>query len=101
MRAVLLLFFFMTLLVPSVDATLIVNKYTNDFTLSSPNNEQLKVCACGLKTDTLIVVNVGNFYANYDVEILSDVDWASVTEPSFPPLQLTSVFAKLLANVVG
>ena len=65
---VLLVVLFIISLAPAVDATLVVNKYTNDFTLSSPNNEQLKVCSCGLKTDTLIIENVGNFYANYKVD---------------------------------
>lgn len=74
--------------VPAADATLVVNKYTNDFTLESPNNEQLKVCACGLKTDTLIIENVGSFYANYNVEIISPVsDWMTIPETTFslPP----------------
>ncbi len=73
---------------PVAEAALVVNKYTNDFTLSSPNNEQLKVCSCSTKTDLLIIENVGNFDANYHLEILSPKkDWMTLSQEDFtlPP----------------
>ena len=69
---------------PLVSAVLVTNKYTNDFTLSSPNNEQLKACSCETKTDTIVVDNVGNFPANFRVEILSPVNgWMTLSETEF------------------
>ncbi len=62
----------LVLTVMSVSAELVVNKYTNDFTLSSPYNEQLKLCACETKVDTLIVENVGSFDTHYTAYIESN-----------------------------
>ncbi|MBR9702502.1 hypothetical protein GOV10_00565, partial [Candidatus Woesearchaeota archaeon] len=71
-------------IVMPAEATMVVNKYTNDFTLSSPNNEQLKACSCEMKTDLLIIENVGNFPANYVMEIISPVaEWMTLSEEEF------------------
>ncbi|MDD9953264.1 MAG: hypothetical protein OXR66_02930 [Candidatus Woesearchaeota archaeon] len=53
----------------SASAELVVNKYTNDFVLSTPTNEQIKMCSCEARTDTLIVENTGNFHASFDLTL--------------------------------
>ena len=57
------------LLAGSVSAELIVNKYTNDFTASSPYNEQIKICSCESRTDRVIIENTGNFYADFNIKV--------------------------------
>jgi hypothetical protein len=70
-RNILTILFVFLLLSSFASAELIVNKYTNDFTAESPNNEQLKLCSCETKVDRIIVQNVGNFYADFHVSINS------------------------------
>lgn len=53
----------------SAHAELVINKYTNDFAISSPYNEQLKLCSCQTQVDRIIVENTGNFYADFHVEV--------------------------------
>ena len=64
--------FIILLLAGSVQAELVINKYTNDFTASSPYNEQLKLCSCETKVDRVIVENTGNFYADFTLDINSN-----------------------------
>src|SRR3989344_1658757 len=71
MNKILPLIFVFLILSSFASAELIVNKYTNDFTAESPNNEQLKLCSCETKVDRIIVQNVGNFYADFYVSINS------------------------------
>ena len=66
-----------------VSAELIINKYTNDFSLSSPNNEQLKLCSCETKVDRLVVENVGSFYGDFHVAVESHYPGIRVAEPDF------------------
>jgi hypothetical protein len=70
-RNIIAIIFTFLLLSSFASAELIVNKYTNDFTAESPNNEQLKLCSCETKVDRIIVQNVGNFYADFHVSINS------------------------------
>ena len=78
--AVLLL----TLCAMPAQAALVVNKYTNDFTASSPYNEQLKVCSCETKVDTVIVENNGDFIADFTVQVYSSYpNRIRIAEPSF------------------
>jgi hypothetical protein len=63
-------FFLILLLIPTLaSAEIIINKYTNDFTATSPTNEQLKLCACETKVDKIIVENIGTFYGDFHVEV--------------------------------
>ena len=67
-----LLLVLLLVLTPAVSAELIINKYTNDFAASSPYNEQLKLCGCETKVDTIIVENTGTFHTNFRVDVKSD-----------------------------
>ncbi len=60
------------LLVPMASAELIINKHTNDFVLSSPNNEQLKLCACETRVDTIIIENIGEFASSFNLWVESE-----------------------------
>jgi|GEM_PF-7113037 len=55
-----------------VSAELVINKYTNEFAASSPYNEQLKLCQCETKVDRVIIENVGQFEANFRVDVRTD-----------------------------
>ncbi|MBR9700350.1 hypothetical protein GOV11_00615, partial [Candidatus Woesearchaeota archaeon] len=72
MKNLIAFVFVFLLLVAGANAELVVNKYTNDFVLSSANNEQLKLCACETKVDTIIVENTGIFHGSFSVQIMSD-----------------------------
>lgn len=76
--------FMIMLVMPFAQAGLVVNKYTNDFTLESPYNEQIKTCACESKSDLLLIKNNGNFQDNYFVEVISPVaEWITIPETEF------------------
>jgi hypothetical protein len=65
-------------------ADLVINKYTNDFAVNSPNNEQLKLCACEAKVDRIVIENTGNFFADFHVGIESNYPRAiQVPNPDF------------------
>jgi hypothetical protein len=57
------------ILAAGASGQLIVNTYTNDFTLSSPANEQIKMCSCQAKADTLRIENTGQFAGTYELRV--------------------------------
>jgi hypothetical protein len=69
MNRTFLAFLIALLIISPVSAELIVNRYTNDFTASSPTNEQIKICSCEARVDRIIVENTGNFYADFNVRV--------------------------------
>lgn len=69
---ILTLILSLLILSTAVSAELVINKYTNDFVASSPNNEQLKLCSCETKVDKIIVENIGTFYGDFHVDVRGD-----------------------------
>lgn len=63
-------------------AELIVNKYTNDFSIESPANEQVKMCSCETKIDTIVVDNVGQFGADFEVRVETNYPGSIKVSPS-------------------
>ncbi len=59
------------LLASSAQAELVINKYTNDFTLASPDNQQIKLCSCQTRVDKLVVENTGSFESSYAIAVQS------------------------------
>ncbi len=81
---IILTILLLTLCAMPSEAALVVNKYTNDFTASSPYNEQLKLCTCETKVDTVIVQNNGDFIADFDVQVFSSYpNKIRIAEPTF------------------
>ncbi len=81
---IILTIFLLTLCAMPTEAALVVNKYTNDFTASSPYNEQLKLCTCETKVDTVIVENNGDFIADFTVQVYSSYpNKIRIAEPTF------------------
>lgn len=84
----ILLGLMLLLLLGNAQAALIVNKYTNDFSVSSPYATEMKACACENRADSILVENTGNFHTTYRVEILAEQpEWyeASATEFTLAP----------------
>ncbi|MBN1645877.1 hypothetical protein JW868_02440 [Candidatus Woesearchaeota archaeon] len=64
-------------------AEFIVNKYTNEFAVTSPVQD-VKACACGVGQDTIDVTNHGNIGAIFQVDIETPYpDWMEVAESNF------------------
>ncbi len=64
-------------------ATLQVNKFTNDFSVTSPYDGQFKACSCETRADRLLVTNTGNFRTSYDVDVIADQPWYKVDTQTF------------------
>lgn len=80
----LLLIVMLAALAAPASATLIVNKYTNEFSASSPYNEQLKLCSCETKADRIVVENTGDFIADFTVRAQSAYpNSIRMAEPTF------------------
>jgi hypothetical protein len=72
----LMLLIILVLASTAVQATMVVNKFTNDFSVSSPYTDQVKICSCESRAETFTVENTGNFHATYHVDVLSEeADW--------------------------
>ncbi len=74
--------------VNAVSAELVVNRYSNDFAVSSPYADTVKACACENRADLITITNTGNFYTSYRVSVLSEQpEWyhASVEEITLAP----------------
>lgn len=74
MKYLTLLLLFILLAAP-IQADLIVNKYTNDFALTSPYTQDLKACSCETRSDEYTVKNTGNFISSYDVQVYSNTNF--------------------------
>ncbi len=73
------------LLASPVQAALIVNKVTDEFSLESPYPlVNVKACQCSMRTDILEVKNIGDFEALFTVEIYSPIrDLITVSDNTF------------------
>jgi len=71
------------LAVSAVSATMIVNKYTNDFSVESPYSNTVKACSCESRADPFTVTNTGSFVTTYSVDVLADQPWYRVSTDSF------------------
>jgi PKD repeat protein len=71
------------LVAASAHAELVINKYSNDFTASTPDNEQLKVCGCENRVDKILVENTGHFAASFHVATASSYGTIRVSEEDF------------------
>ncbi len=59
------------LIAPLASAELVINTHSVGFSASSPYNEQLKLCSCETKTDSITVENTGSFPGEFTVEVRS------------------------------
>lgn len=75
MKLIAFLLLIALLTVSAVSAELVVNTYTNDFTVSSPFIDQMKACSCESRADRFTVTNTGNFPATYDVSVAAEQPW--------------------------
>jgi len=75
----------LVLLVSPVQAALIVNKVTNEFSLESPYPiNSVKACQCSTRTDILEINNVGDFKALFKVEVYSPIrDLITLSDDTF------------------
>ncbi|MBR9693006.1 hypothetical protein GOV07_03705 [Candidatus Woesearchaeota archaeon] len=68
----------------AASADLIVNKYSNDFAVTSPYADSIKACACENRADLFTVTNTGNFPANYQADVLAEEDsWYALSIDEF------------------
>ena len=73
-KAYLTLFAMLVLLTIPVQAAMIVNVVTDEFSLESPYPaDNVKACQCSIRTDILEIKNIGDFEALFKVEIYSPV----------------------------
>ena len=73
------------LFISPVQAALIVNKVTDEFSLESPYPQvNLKGCQCSTRTDILEIKNIGDFEALFTVEIYSPMtDRITLSDDTF------------------
>ena len=97
----LLLVIMMVLLLSPVQAALIVNKVSDEFSLGSPYPiDNVKVCQCGLRTDILEIENIGDFKALFKVDIHSPItELITLSEDTFvlEPCESTKVYVYIQA----
>ncbi len=60
------------LLAATASAEMIVNKYTNDFAVSSPYSLDVKACSCENRADPITITNTGQFPSTYSMQVDSD-----------------------------
>ncbi len=65
----------LTILVMPAQAAMIVNTYTNDFSVESPYASEPKACACESRADRVTVTNTGAFLSSYTVSVHSEQPW--------------------------
>lgn len=85
MKNYLIILTMLVILLSPVQASLIVNKVTDEFSLESPYPvDSVKACQCSTRTDILEVKNIGDFEALFTVEILSPIkDMITVSDDTF------------------
>jgi len=67
--------FMLVLFLSPVQASLIVNKVTDEFSLESPYPiDNIKACQCSVRTDVLEIENIGDFDTLFKVEIFSPTE---------------------------
>jgi len=67
----------------AVHGELIVNKHTNDFAVTSPYADNIKICACEDRADLLTITNTGSFPTVYRPSIIADQDWYEMSDQQF------------------
>lgn len=73
-KAYLSLLAMLVLIIIPVQASMIVNVVTDEFSLESPYPvDNVKACQCSMRTDILEVKNIGDFEALFKVEVYSPV----------------------------
>jgi hypothetical protein len=85
LKNILLLIMMLAILVMPVQAALIVNKVTDEFSIQSPYPvDNVKSCQCGVRTEKIIVKNLGDFDTLYKAEVISPIqDLITVSDKSF------------------
>lgn len=69
--------------VAKVSASMVVNTYTDDFSVTSHYAENLNVCSCENHIEDVTVTNTGNFMTSYKVSLLAEQEWYSLSKKSF------------------
>ncbi|KYK25945.1 hypothetical protein AYK26_01555 [Euryarchaeota archaeon SM23-78] len=84
-KTCLMLLVMLVLLLNPVQAALIVNKVTDEFSLESPYPQvNVKACQCSTRTDILEVKNIGDFEALFKVEVYSPIrDLITLSDDTF------------------
>ncbi len=67
----------------AVHGELIVNKHTNDFAVSSPYANDVKLCACENRADLLTITNTGSFPTTYRPSIIAEQEWYEMSDQQF------------------
>ncbi len=83
LHALLLATLLTLLLTSSATAALIVNKYSNDLTVTSDTPDTSLACACEHRSETITVQNTGNFYTTYTIDVVSEHSWYGVNLKTF------------------
>jgi hypothetical protein len=71
------------LLIVAVQAAMIVNKFTNDFSVSGPYDQEVKACSCENRAEQITITNTGGFDTNYKVDVIAEQPWYIVPREEF------------------
>lgn len=79
----LLLLLLTSLAASAASAKMIVNKFTNDFAVSSPYTADVKACSCENGAEPITVTNTGGFPTDFTVSIVADQNWYQLSPAQF------------------
>jgi hypothetical protein len=71
------------LVIAAVQAAMVVNKFTNDFSVSGPYDAEVKACSCENRAEQVTVTNTGGFYTSYKVDVVAEQPWYVVPREEF------------------
>lgn len=66
-----------------VQADLVVQTFTNDFSITADETGPLSICACEQREDPVLITNTGNFPTQYTVAIDAEQDWFGSSRSAF------------------
>ena len=81
--AFLLILILASLAASAASAAMIVNKFTNDFSVNSPYDSQMKACGCENRAEPITITNTGGFYTSYRVDVIADQPWYEAPNQEF------------------